>query len=261
MSQPDVRDLRLVSARVRSELLDTARLAWSDWAAECLPSATTWTPTFEVQHVAETALPLPAGDWQAHGGHASQGALSLTGWSQWTERGRQQLAARLVQRHASAAPLPEGDWALAAADQAWQALNERMLGPVMPMSDAATASPDTRPWSGVVFVSEPILDARWAWRMPARPSSAQPGAPVSRSVLDCVAHRSLRLRAELGEVDIPLSDLLALQVGDVVRFPAGTGQGVPFTLGEAAHVAGRGQLGLIDGHLAMRLSSPSSARS
>lgn len=257
MSQPDVRDLRLVSEHARSELLDTVRQAWSSWVAECLPASTAWSPEFETHSVAEAGLTLPelaAGDWQTHG------APSLTGWSQWTERGRQQLAARLVQRHASAAPLPEGDWALAAADRAWHALNERLLGTAMHMPDATMALPDTRPWSGVVFVSEPTLEARWAWLAPPRAATSQAGA-ISGSVLDCVAHRSLSLRAELGEVDITLADLLALQVGDVVRFPAGTAQGVPFTLGEAAQVAGRGQLGLVDDHLALRLSPSSSVRS
>lgn len=259
MSQPDVRDLRLVSERTRSALLETVRLAWSDWAADCLPAASTWAPTFEVRSVAEAGLAMPAGDWRAHG---TQG---LTGWSQWTEHGRQQLAARLVQRAASAAPLPEGDWALHAADQAWAALNERLLGPVLTGADEATAGPDTRPWSGVVFIEEPVLEARWAWRLPARPASSQPSAATERPVITCVAQRTLRLQAELGEVDINLADLLALQIGDVVRFPAGASQGVPFTLGEAARVAGRGQLGLVDGHLALRLTSssapPSSARS
>lgn len=258
MSQPSVRDLRLVSERTQSDLLDTVRMAWSKWAADCLPASIDWRPAFEMQCVAEAGLTLPpgsAGDWQAHG------AQGLVGWSQWSERSRQQLAARLVQRSTSAAPLPEGDWALAAADQAWRALNERLLGPAIQEPGDASASPDTRPWSGVVFVSEPVLEARWAWLMPARASTVQPGAPIAHSVLDCVAHRSLRLQAELGEVDITLADLLALQVGDVVRFPASTAQGVPFHLGEAARVAGRGQLGLVDGHLALRLSSPSSVRS
>ncbi len=263
MSQPAVRDLRLVSERTRSDLLDTAHQAWSTWAAECLPAATSWSPTFEVQGVDEAGLVLASGDWQAHG------AQSLAGWSQWSERGRQQLAARLVQRHASAAPLPEGDWALAAADRAWSLLTEQLLGPVLPAPDASEASPDTRPWSGVVFISEPVLEARWAWRLPARVPSAQPAAATGRSILDCVGHRSLRLQAELGEVDITLADLLALQAGDVVRFPASTGQGVPFTLGQGdqnagpatGRVAGRAQLGQIDGHLALRLSPSSSVRS
>lgn len=258
MSQPAVRDLRLVSDRALADLLDTVRLAWSSWAAECLPASTNWSPTFETQVVAEAGLAQPggtAGEWWCHG------APGLTGWSQWTDRGRQQLAARLVQRHASAVALPEGDWALAAADRAWQALNERLLGPAMPVRDASDACPDSRPWSGVVFVSEPTLEARWAWRLPARSSAAQPAAPITRSALDCVAHRSLRLQAHLGEVDITLADLLALQVGDVVRFPATDREGVPFQLGEAERFAGRGQLGLIDGRLALRLSPPSSARS
>lgn len=258
MSQPDVRDLRLVSDRAQADLLDTVRLAWSNWAAECLPASTAWSPVFETQAVAEAGLTQPdgtAGEWQAHG------APGLTGWSQWSERGRQQLAARLVLRHASAAPLPEGDWALAAADQAWQTLNERLLGPALQAPAETDASPDARAWSGVVFVSEPTLEARWAWRLPVRSPAAQPAAPIARSALDCVAHRSLRLQAELGEVDITLADLLALQVGDVVRFPANADQGVPFKLGEAARVAGRGQLGLIDGHLALRLSPSSSVRS
>lgn len=257
MSQTAARDLRLVSDRNRSDLLDTVRKGWSNWAANCLPSATTWTPMFEVQAVAETALPLPAGasgDWQAHGEQA------LTGWSQWSEQGRQQLAARLVRRAPSAPALPEGDWALAAADRAWTALSEQLLGPAMAAPNVSDASPDTRAWSGVVFISEPVLDARWVWRLPVRPT-AESGAAIGRSVLDCVNHRSLRLQAELGEVDITLADLLALQVGDVVRFPAKAGQGVPFKLGDAERVAGHGQLGLIDGHLALRLSSPSSARS
>lgn len=261
MSQPAVRDLRLVSERTRSELLETVRLAWSSWAATCLPSAATWTPTFEVQTVDEIALQPPAGpagDWLAHG------EPTLTGWSQWSERGRQQLAARLVQRAPSAPALPEGDWALAAADRAWTLLNEQLLGPTAHVADEANAHPDTRPWSGVVFVSEPVLDARWAWRLPAVAPRSEL-VPIGRSVIDCVSHRSLRLHAHLGEVDITLADLLALQVGDVVRFPAGTGQGVPFTLGQgdpnAGRVAGRAQLGQISGHLALRLSSASSSLS
>lgn len=257
MSQPAVRDLKLVSERNRSDLLDSVRLAWSNWAANCLPSATIWTPTFDVHPVAEALLSSPgggAGDWQARGGQA------LAGWSQWSERGRQQLAARLVQRGPSAPALPEGDWALAAADRAWSALNEQLLGPAMHAPDESDALPDTRPWSGVVFITEPVLDARWAWRVPA-PASTVPLEPIRRSVIDCVRHRSLRLRADLGEVDITLADLLALQVGDVVRFPSTDRQGVPFQVGDSNRIAGHGQLGMIDGHLALRLSSLYSARS
>lgn len=258
MSQPAVRDLRLVSDRTRSDLLDTVRMAWSRWAANCLPGAATWAPTFDVQHVAETPLPLSSGNWQAHGEHA------VAGWSQWSERGRQHLAARLVQRAPSAPCLPDSDWALTAADRAWAALNEQLLGPPLHSPDGLDASPDTRPWSGLVFVSEPVLETRWALRLPALSSlsaAAQPGAAIGRSVIDCVSHRSLRLQVELGEVDITLADLLALQIGDVVRFPAGHGQGVPFRLGGTSRIAGHGQLGLIDGHLALRFSSPSYIRS
>lgn len=251
MNLPAVRALRLVSERTQSELLDTVQLAWSRWASSFLPQATTWTPTFEVQPMAETALPPPDGEWQAHGEHA------LAGWSQWTARGRQQLAARLVQRAPTAPALPDNDWALAAADHAWSELNKQLLGPTLPPTEVAMASPDTRPWSGVVFISEPILEARWAWRLPPLSAAESPDVTIRRSAIDCVNHRTLRLQAELGEVDITLADLLALQVGDVVCFPSGQVQGVPFKLGDKAHAAGHGQLGLIDGRLALRLSAQS----
>lgn len=258
MSTPAVRDLRWVSDRDQADLLSTFGRAWANWVADCLPPQHTWAPAFELQQVAEAALPLPDGPWQAHG---EQGASGPAGWSQWSERGRQQLAARLVQRAASAAALPEHDWALAAADLAWAKLNEQLLGPLMPCTDEALAKPDARAWSGIVFISEPLLGAHWAWRLPPHEPTASSVGDIQRSVLDCVAQRSLRLQAELGEVDITLADLLALQVGDVVRFPAAHGQGVPFRLGETTRIAGHGQLGLIEGRLALRLSSPSSVRS
>ena len=248
MNQPVVRDLRLVSEHTRSGLLETVRQAWSEWAADCLPASSSWVPTFEMRIVADTGLTMSPGDWQVHG------TQDVIGWSQWTEQGRQQLAARMVQRATSAAPLPEGDWALHAADEAWCALNARLLGPVTVAADEVAASPDVRAWSGVAFIEEPVLEARWAWRLPIHAPTSKPGATVGRSVMECLLQRTLHLQAELDEVDITLADLLALQVGDVVRFPAGANQGVPFTLGEASRVVGRGQLGLIDGRLALRLS-------
>lgn len=248
MSRPVVRDLRLVSASSRARLLDTVRQAWSDWSAGCLPTTSSWVPTFEMRVVAETGLTMPLGDWQVHG------TQEVIGWSQWTEQGRQQLAARMVQRATSAAPLSESDWALHAADEAWRALNARLLGPVMATTCENSTRPDGRAWSGVVFIEEPVLGARWAWRLSAHAQAPKPDASVGRSVITCLLQRTLHLQAELDEVDITLADLLTLQVGDVVRFPAAANQGVPFTFGETSRAAGRGQLGLIDGHLALRLS-------
>lgn len=259
MSTAVVRDLRLVSDRALADVINSSRLAWASWVTECFSAEHSWEPSFDVQHAAETTLALPEGAWQAHGEH---GEPSPVGWSLWSERGRQQLAARLVQRASPTAALLENDWALAAADLAWARLTEKLLGPLISQPNHALAKPDGRAWSATVLISEPSLDAHWALCLPPTLEPVAPSiAETQCSVLDCVGQRSLRIHVDLGEVDITLADLLALQVGDVVRFPAVHGQGVPFRLGETNRIAGLGQLGLIDGHLALRLSSSSSVRS
>lgn len=248
-TQAIVRDIKLVSDRERSELLETVRRALMGWSADHLPAAVTWAPSCDDA----SSMTAESGGWFAHG------VKEVTAWSRWSARGRQQLAARMVQRSLSLPALPDSDWALQVADQAWNALNDQMLGPVCHACDHSDAEPDAGPWSGVVFISEPNLGAQWAWRLPtqAKPLPNQ----ATKSVLNCLAHRSVRLQADLGEVDINLAELLALQVGDVVRFPVQSSQGVPFKLGDASRMAGRGQLGQIDGRLALRLSSSTSSRS
>ena len=255
-----VRDLRLVSDQRQSDELVKARRCWDDWLAECIPEslyeADGWQPAFELRVVADTTVPLPTGRWEGHGEADDK---PTGGWSQWSERGRQHLAARMVGRPGATAPIPDNDWALRAADEAWRRLNERLLGPLLPHPDAAVTTPDNRPWSGVLIVSEPSLGAIWAWRLP--PASAKPVAPLQQTILACLHARDLSLQAELGEVDISLAELLSLQVGDVVRFPSGHKEGVPFMLNAQARVAGLAQLGQMDGHLAVRFSQSSAVRS
>lgn len=266
MSHLPVRELRPLSQRDQAEALDRVKGCWAAWAAECLPASETWLPHFEVHAVSgpgSAVAPL-AEAWESHG---PVGGTAVQGWSSWSERGRQHLAARLLQRPPAITLLPAHDWALQVADLAWAKLTELLLGPRMPATQAQALEPvpDTRPWSGVVFVSEPSLEARWAWRVPASAPSATPSPATSpatpHTILDSVRQRRLALQAELGEVDISLADLMALQAGDVVRFPSGPSQGVGFKLGQASGVAGRAQLGLVNGQLALRLTPSSSVRS
>lgn len=258
MNSPVVRDLRWVSDRQRSETLERVREGWESWFAECLPQGQgdRWQPAFELNVAAESAVPLRAAPWQAHG---TSGVGLPTGWSQWSECGRQHLASRLLGRATSTAALPEHDWALRAADEAWQRLTNALLGPRLVTVAADCDAPDDQPWSGVLFITEPSLGACWAWR-PA-PVVARDGAPLQQPMLACLRQRTVKLQAQLGDVDINLGDLLALQVGDVVRFPATGKAGVPFKLNANPRIAGFAEIGQADGHLALRMSPSSSVRS
>lgn len=258
MKSPVVRDLRWVSDRQRSEALERAREGWDSWLVECLPQGQgdRWQPAFELNVAADSAVPLPAGPWQAHG---TSGVGRPTGWSQWSERGRQHLASRLLGRATSAAALPENDWALLAADEAWQRLTASLLGSKLATADADCDAPDNQPWSGVLFITEPSLGACWAWQ-PA-PAVAPNGAPLQQPLLACLRQRTVKLQAELGDVYINLADLLALQVGDVVRFPATAKAGVPVKLNAHPRIAGFAEIGQADGRLALRMSPSSSVRS
>ncbi|MGC4061433.1 MAG: FliM/FliN family flagellar motor C-terminal domain-containing protein [Aquabacterium sp.] len=260
MSAESTRDLFLVRDEERQAVQTRVRDALLAWAKEWVPQAATWVPALDVSCATESEIGLPTAAWQARGRAASASAGS---WAQVGDAARRRLASMLVGRE-STSPLADADWAVQAAAAAWDDLNTRLLGTAM---EADAAQPDLARLSGAIVVRETSLDVAWVWARSAYAQPAGTGANVIKATAGVAAltgslgAQSVPVRAGLGEVDIAMADLLALQVGDVIRFPIALEGLVPLHIGAQAGTppAAQAQLGQMDGHVAVKLVSKHSA--
>lgn len=248
MNEVPVRDLLLVPECAQLQLLETAKSALASWALDWLSDASSWTPQLTLISVSAQSLEPSVAGWVSHG------VETATGWSLLSERARTALTNRLLQREATAS-LPAEDWAWSASDRAWGALCERLLGPARHACDSA---PDLRPLSGVTVVKETTMGLMWAWCSTIPEPRAMPLSPTLTPLIACLPRERLPVQAGLGDVDIPVSDLLALQVGDVVCFPAKLNGTVPIQIGSVTQMAGQlvhAHLGQQGDHMAIRFLS------
>lgn len=221
------------------------------WARDWLPAADLWTPQVSVSM--EPAAETSDVPWRAF---SKGGGLKAQAWASDSDRTKARLAALLVERE-STDPLPPSDWAVSAALAALDELNVRLLG--SPLS-ADQAQPDLRAWSGVLLVREESLSLCWAFAPEAyagdRPTV--PAAPAAIQPLTLgLSRQKVQLSVGLGDVEIAVADLMALQTGDVIRFPALLKGSVPVSIelqGEETQIA-QAQLGQQGGRVAVRLLS------
>ncbi|MES2089664.1 MAG: FliM/FliN family flagellar motor C-terminal domain-containing protein [Pseudomonadota bacterium] len=270
MSNEMVRDLFLL----RDAELDAVRLAltapWQSWA-----QAWGVTNAIDARLTARAASDLQdelvALKWQP----VSPAAGAVLEWVHVPASMRAALAAQLLGRSSKAA-LPAEDFALLAADAALADLFKRLSAALPSAAAASSAAGYTdaegaraqacSPLSGAVLLAEPIfgmqcLLARQAYQslVPTSGLAAPSKAPVG--LISTLAKQRVPITLGLGEVDIPVSDLLGLQVGDVIQFPTRLSDELPLAV--AAEVvpkpALRCQLGQRDGHLAVKLVAKTKA--
>ena len=236
MSTEQVRDLILVPEALRSQREQAALAVLRDWAAEWIPSDANWQAS--LQTVCSTELAIDAG---AHE------------FAQASSAAQARLAAMMIGRERGQA-LPESDWAWQSAATALDALQARMAA-LAPGFCAAGSQPDLRKLSGIVVVKELGLGLSWAWST-KEPEPSKPGHVSAVSA--CLAQQPVSLAVGLGEVEIAVSDLLALQIGDVIRFPSLLKSPVPLSIGtrgDAKLSPLSAKLGEHDGHVAIQLAS------
>lgn len=234
MSTLAVRDLIPVRGKDLEQCLLTAQVVFKQWVQDWLPADAGWQPDLAASCCTESAM-----DAQA---------LELTS-DPYAVRSR--LADLLVGRERGQA-LSESDWAVQSAAAALNDLNARMQAQTHRMC-VASADADLRQLSGVVLVRERRLGLAWMWQSPAT-VAAQPG--TVDDITRCVQAQRVQLVAGLGEVEIAVSDLLALQTGDVIRFPASLKSPVPLSIraGDQLKQAPlSAQLGARQGHVAIKL--------
>jgi flagellar motor switch protein FliM len=139
-------------------------------------------------------------------------------------------------------------------------LNSAILGGC---DSTSTAGPDLEMLSGVLLVVERRLGLCWAF-LPSSSNDANSASAAAKraperlsTVLSGVTSHRLRLGVGLGDVEIQVSDLLALQPGDVIRFPSQLQGSVPVSVAITGKVtqAALAQLGQQDGHLAVKFLS------
>jgi flagellar motor switch protein FliM len=126
---------------------------------------------------------------------------------------------------------------------------------------------NVRPFAGTLVIHELQLGLYWAWSSaslqalhPFRSSTVASGSAAVTSIaplLKAIKTKGLCLQASLGEVEISISDLVALRPGDVVRFPASITSGIRLAIeaGSGNQDAVIAQLGQMDGYTAVRVSS------
>lgn len=230
-----VRDLILVRVKDREQCLQAAKDVLKQWAEDWLPANAGWQPDVQVSCCTESGMDDVPADL-AHG-------LPLA---------KTRLAALLVGRERGQ-PLSEADWALQSAAAALSDLNSRMQSQAKCLQ-VDGSKPDLRKLSGGIVAKEQSLGLVWAWQSPAA-VAAKPGA--IDGVTSSVQKQRVKLAAGLGEVEIAVSDLLALQVGDVIRFPALLKSLVPLSIGAADQFTSApvsAQLGARHGHVAIKLN-------
>lgn len=226
MSTAEIRDICLLSATTCQQLQSALQARVADVIKPWVPAAAL--NHFDLCVSALDPLAHAGIDWQCTDGLVT---VSSNVWQTHAGDAVQLLARLLVSADAEQA-VPAHDWSLGAAEQLITQLNA-CLGQVSstpppsmgyPSSPLATA---LMPFSGAVVLDMSALGLRWLLPhatyqnclQSAAPSKAnEKPAPLSAAGL--VSDQHLTLEVGLGQVDITVAELMGLQVGDVVRFPA-----------------------------------------
>lgn len=260
MNDQKIRDLFLVREGERQALERKAREVVKAWASEWLPDTTTWAPQLETACATEASLHAPHDNWFAQG---AAGVHEAQAWSAAVSDATvPRLAAMLLGRE-SHTPLSDTDWAMQSAKVALNDLHARMLG--APLTGSAS-KPDLQRLSGAVMVCERSLGLTWVWSRSAyapmaNKATALPPAQATAALTAGLGAQRVQVSAGLGEVEIDMSELMALQMGDVIRFPSKLKGPILVDIGAPGHAkhAAQAQLGQRDGHVAIKLTSKSSA--
>lgn len=249
-----VRDIVLVREVQRTALAGALRAVAEAWAAD-------WGATPPGAEPAATDPQGPqrdAANWRP----ALAGSTAAV-WTHVTEDAASRLAAGLLQRPAGDGRLPAQDWSVAAAREALDDLQRRVAARFAPAApkpyaDHAQALSDClAPQGGGLVIGLYAWDVQWLFApeahaalAPAPQGAAQ--LPPLAALTGVLAARKVPAQLGLGEVEVALQDLLALQVGDVVRFAQKLADPLPVTVGAATQeTALLAHLGQQQGRLAL----------
>jgi flagellar motor switch/type III secretory pathway protein FliN len=227
MSTAEIRDLCLLSATTCQQLQSALQARVADVVKPWVPAAAL--NHFDLGISALDPLAHAGIDWQC----SDDGLASVSSnvWQAHAGDAAQLLAHLLVSADAEQA-MPAHDWSLGAAEQLITQLNA-CLGQVSSAASPSMGYPSSQlatalmPFSGAVVLDMSALGMRWLLLhstyqnclQSAAPSKAnEKPAPLSAAGL--VSDQHLTLEVGLGQVDISVAELMGLQVGDVVRFPA-----------------------------------------
>lgn len=258
MSQAEIRDLALVRDTELGLIQQALTAPWRAWAHA-------WGLDLPVD-AALVASAVSSGEALAdHAGLTWQAVSTtppgLAAWVQVPSGWRSKLAAQLVGR-STKSPMPDEDFALTAADRALGDLLQRWRQALPePAGSPGPATPEQAwsAYSGAVLLTEPRSGLRCllgrAAYLALLPKATVPATPSPAGLLPTLAQHRLPVTLGLGEVEIPMSDLLGLQTGDVIQFPTRLIDDLPLTLSaDVAPVpALRCQLGQLEGHLAIKV--------
>ncbi|MBV8464753.1 MAG: FliM/FliN family flagellar motor switch protein [Burkholderiales bacterium] len=225
-----VRNFVLLKQRDIIEAEDRARTALYTWLARWCGS-----------HV-DTALrcsPMPAADhFDNHGtwsAFAAGGQSSETLWCHAPAGFERQLQAVLfdhddaslqVERHRDSA-LAQDVAHDAASDLTTSILSALAARPAVATGAEGARPDDTvfRPYSGVALVTATVGNASLSLLLPLSylPKPNRPATTAMRAALaplpEALQNIAVRLDAQLGEIELPVAQLLSLAQGDVIRLP------------------------------------------
>lgn len=183
----------------------------------------------------------------------------------WYQEGDQadQALARLLSGAPDKVRFPAGDWTLQAAAKALTELNQALtdmavVGPVPSIDEVQ------KPLSGAVRLTSAQLGRTWLFSRDVTKellgAAEVKSHPVAlRPVLSTVSREPVQIQLGLGQVEIALSDLQSLQVGDVVRFPTELKRALPLAVSANGQPAIEcdvfAALGQSDGHLTIQIQT------
>ncbi|TAK75805.1 MAG: hypothetical protein EPO12_17990 [Aquabacterium sp.] len=225
------RDIVLVREAQRAALADALQEVVRGWSAD-------WGAT-----PAQPAVRDPEGAQReaAHWRPADDGSAAAV-WTAVTDDAAALLGAELLQRPACDGRLPQQDWALAAARGALQDLQQRIAACFAPAAprpyadSSLTLSDSLAPHGGALVAGLPAWGVEWlfapeAYAALAPAPQGAAGLPPLSELGSVLAARKVPVHMGLGEVEVALQDLMALQFGDVVRFPQRLADPLPVTVG------------------------------
>ncbi len=251
MSTLEVRDLILVEQAALQTLAERGNAVLLAWAADWLaPGLCDWQPDVSVDCSNVAALDLPESEWLST---SPQAAGSRTAWAMAASPVVKAKLAGILLGQLSGGVATLGDWAIQTAEDALHDLNLRMLGAEV---EAGGSQPDLTLYSGVTLLQDRKLGLSWVWAPVRHQFNPTPEAltPLNRGLRG----QKVCLIAGLGEVEVSVAELLALQPGDVLCFPDALHGPVHWSIEHATVPvprSARADLGQVDGHVAIRLTS------
>jgi flagellar motor switch/type III secretory pathway protein FliN len=267
MSQAVTRDLALLRPTDLTLVEQALTSPWRQWAEA-------WGLELPIDAALVASAPGPESaalsdlGWQP----LHSASPSLAAWTHVPADWRAKLAAQLIGRSGKAS-LPEDDFSLAAADRALDDLLQRWRQALPEASAAQGGAYPVQveqawlPYAGAVLLTESrsglmCLLGREAYHPLLPQAKAAAAATVPSGLLRTLAQHRLPVSLGLGEVEIPVSDLLGLQTGDVIQFPIRLSDELPLTLAADASPAPAltCQLGQLDGRLAIKVVAKAKAK-